>query len=349
MTSKRRATVVGSWIMLCVICAGVTVAFITPTKVSHSGINGYWKSSFVGMLKGTAYKPFVYRRLVPEIISLVVRILPSEFQTGLAQYVSDTPLAKQTFERLRWDHQYALEYTIFVVLAYCLFLWFSVIASKFIVTVLNISASSLARRLISCVLLLGLPPFFKFTTFIYDPAQLVLFTASLYYLYHRRWMWYVVFFALTCLNKETAILLIPVFMLHYPLRLSDRRAVLLVAAQTVIFVTFKAVLTVAYAGNPGSFVEFQFVDHNLLFFARGYGWTQFLLLGFFTFVWLYKWKEKPAFLRTAFICTLPPLVALSLFLGWIDEWRGYYEAYPVVFAMAIHTFASLHKQVSRAS
>jgi hypothetical protein len=150
-----------------------------------------------------------------------------------------------------------------------------------------------------------------------------------------------VLFTLACINKETAVLLVPIFFFCNRGEISGALFKRLLAAQVGIFVAVKAVLAVGFRDNPGPFMEFHLLDHNLNVLAAGYGWAPFLLLALLVFVCFYRWNQKPAFLRTAFVFTLPALLVISLFVGWIDEWRVYYEAYPVVFAMAVHTFRDL--------
>lgn len=43
--------------------------------------------------------------------------------------------------------------------------------------------------------------------------------------------------------------------------------------------------------------------------------------------------RKAYFLRASFVCVLLPLVGLALFFGYLDEWRGYYEAYPIALCL----------------
>lgn len=329
------------WVLLVAVCAFVTMAFFTPSQSSHRGINSLLKFSFVPSIKGWAMKPFVYRALVPQTIALVLKTCPDSLERSAAQSVAGSQVMSGIFARLKWESDYALAYMVCSVLVYLMFLFFALYASRFVLETNGISASPSARRLLASAVLLGLPPFFKFTSFLYDPAQLVLFTASLYYIFRRRWVPYLVFFTLTCINKETAVLLIPIFILHYPNGLSDGLSKRLLAAQVGILVAVKALLTISFRDNPGPFVEFHLLDHNLSVLAGGYGWSPLLLMALLAFVCLYKWGRKPAFLKTAFIFTLPALLVISLFVGWIDEWRVYYEAYAVVFAMAVHTFRSL--------
>lgn len=346
---SRRGRIIAAWAALVIICAFVTMAFLTPSKFSHQGLNSQLKFSFVPSIKGWAMKPFVYRALVPQTIALMLKVSPDGLERSAAQGISKSSLLSRAFARLKWEPEYALAYYICVVLVYGLFLAFSIFAAKFILRTNGLVVSAAAERLSSGLVLLGLPPFFKFTSFLYDPAQLMLFTASLYCLFTRRWRPYLIFFTLTCINKETAILLVPIFIFSYPmypLHLADRAARWLLVAQAGIFVVVKAVLAISFRDNPGPFVEFHLLDHNLNFLAIGYGWSQLILLAILTFVCFYKWREKPQFHKIAFVCTLPVMLVIYLFVGWLDEWRVYYEAYPVVLAMAVHTFRTLAAQLN---
>lgn len=336
-----RVKTVGAWALLVVVCAFVTMAFFTPSQSSHRGINSLLKFSFVPSIKGWAMKPFVYRALVPQTIALILRICPDSLERSAARSVASSRVMAGVFTRLKWESDYALAYMVCTVLVYLMFLFFGLYASRFVLETNGISVSPTGRRILGSALLMGLPPFFKFTSFLYDPAQLLLFTASLYYVYRRRWLPYLVFFTLTCVNKETAVLLIPIFIWHYPNGLSDGTSRRLLAAQVGIFAAARAVLAIRFRDNPGPFMEFHLFDHNLSVLAGGYGWSPFLLLALLAFVLLYKWNQKPPFLKAALVFTLPALLVISLFVGWIDEWRVYYEAYAVASAIALHTFRSL--------
>ena len=336
---------VGVWVLLCVLCAFVTMAFFTPSKTSHMGINSQLKFSFVPSIKGWAVRPFVLRALVPQTIALILKITPDSIERSVTQGVTASSTISALFKRLSWEPEYAFAYYVCVVIEFFMFFFFAIYAARFVLETTGISADSIRRRLVGSALLVGLPPFFKFTSFLYDPAQLFLFTGSLYYLYRRAWKPYLIFFTLTCVNKETAILLVPIFFLTNPRALSDAVSKRLLAAQAVIFVAARGILSIAFRGNPGHFMEFHLLDHNLNVLAIGYGWSPFLLLALLTFICLYKWREKPAFLRMSFLCTLPLMFVIYLFVGWIDEWRVYYEAYPTVAAMAVHTFRSLAGQI----
>jgi hypothetical protein len=345
MKISSRWKLIAVWVILFVLCASVTVDFFTPNKASHMGINSQLKFSFVPSIKGWAVRPFVLRALVPQTIALVLKITPDAVERSATQGVKASSVMSAIFARLFWEPEYAFAYYLCVLIEFFMFFFFAIYGARFVLETTGTAADAVWRRLAGCGLLLGLPPFFKFTSFLYDPAQLFLFTGSLYYLYKRAWKPYLMFFTLTCINKETAILLIPIFFLTNRGVLSDSAPRRMLAAQAAIFVAARALLAVRFRSNPGHFMEFHLLDHNLNVLAIGYGWSPFLLLALLTLIWLYKWRQKPGFLRASFVCTLPLMFLIYLFVGWIDEWRVYYEAYPTVFAMAIHTFRSLAGQI----
>jgi hypothetical protein len=61
-----------------------------------------------------------------------------------------------------------------------------------------------------------------------------------------------------------------------------------------------------------------------------------LLMGV-TLVGLWRWHQKPIFLRDAFVVLAPALALMGVTVGWIDEIRAYYEVYPVVVLLVADT------------
>jgi hypothetical protein len=168
----------------------------------------------------------------------------------------------------------------------------------------------------------------------------------LYLLWKQRWTWFLPLFVLACLNKETAILLVVVYGIHYLRRLESGRYAALLVAQVVIYAVVKLGLTYVFRGNRGVFVEFHAIDHGLATLLRTYRFSTFLTFVGGCFLIFYDWKRKPEFLRTGFVWTLGPLLVLGFFLGYWDEWRGYYEAYPLALALSAHTVKSLKDCIS---
>jgi hypothetical protein len=114
----------------------------------------------------------------------------------------------------------------------------------------------------------------------------------------RRWWPFLVVFLLGCINKETTILLTMLFVIHFRADESMERSVFwkLAAAQLTIFAVVKLALSLAFQSNPGAFVEFHLIDHNLAVLKSYSLSTSILWLGAGLLVF-FRWSEKPKFLR----------------------------------------------------
>jgi hypothetical protein len=154
---------------------------------------------------------------------------------------------------------------------------------------------------------------------------------------------YLLFFPLAVLSKETAILFLPVALLGGMGRGSRRDTAALILYHVAVFVGLKAALAFAFQGNAGVFVAFKGAV-NLGFLSDAGKW------GFFAtrtvvpslplvILVLYRWKEKPVFLRQALLALgIPMVLGCSLF-GSIGELRTYYEFYPVAALLAVPAVA----------
>jgi hypothetical protein len=189
--------------------------------------------------------------------------------------------------------------------------------------------------------LLGLTQFFRYYSYLYDFPNLSLFTLGLGLLVRRRWRVFLPVYLLACLNKETTILLTLVFIIHFwPRRgMSGTRFAGLLFAQLGIFALVRLALFLAFLDNPGALVAWHVPHHNLDVLkayplATVFGWCGLALLLF------YKWSAKPPFLRHA-LWIVVPLVVLAFFFGYLDELRDYYEAYPIVLLLALHSVGAL--------
>jgi len=323
--------------LFALFAAGVFVLakFVLPAENVHSGINGYYRSRFIDMVGGTAYRPFVYRTLLPATVRLNSLATPDPFSHEFNQAV------RKGFGRLffdaHWETTAAYEYCTALALMLAAFMGFGHFAAKLVMLTCSMRETGWARLPLAVSALLGLPLFFRYTSYIYDPPQLLLFTMALYFLAGARLRAFAVTFVLCCINKETAVLLIPLFALTGRDKCTSQRQFRwLLLAFAVGYLAIKSLITFVYRHNPGAFVEYQ-LEHNLELFSRGLTLKSAAIMLVIAFLLFYRWKEKPAFLKISFVCILPPLVSLALFLGYMDEWRGYYEAYPIALGLGLDT------------
>jgi len=299
------------------------------------------------MVEGKAHRPFVYRTLLPTTVRIASSLVPDQYRQACADLVEQHYLTRRIFGEFRWESGAAFEYVLASLLMLLCFMGFAHCVVRLTERACAVPDASCARFLLATGALVGLPPFFRYTSFPYDPPQLFLFTLALYFLAAHRSRAFLIAFVLCCLNKETAVLLIPLYGLTFRNRSAPRRRYWsTMLALIVVYVSIKLALTWIFHATPGSFVEFH-LRHNAEWFTRGWTFTDAAVLLSLAALLVFRWSEKPAFLRVSFICVFPPMAALALFLGYVDEWRGYYEAYPIAFGLVVDSLLRLRDVLCR--
>jgi len=307
---------------------GAAILWVSFTFLFDPGINNAAGHFFADSVYGRARKPFVYRVLMPGAIRIVASAFPESahrWASGLITY---------QFNNGDWEKEYALEYAIAVVLV-CLSLFAFYVAVRYFCTGL-FHGPPVFVDFISLVAVVGLPPFFKYWSYLYDFPTLAFFTLGLALMIRRRWTAFLVLFPFACLNKETTILLALVFFIHFRPstgRMSRALFVRLLSAQLIVYALIKAGLYLAFKDNPGSMVQMQLTYHNLRLFAP-YSLTTFFGWVFLILLVARGWRQSHQFLRDA-LWVLPVLIAVTMFFGFLDELRDYYEAYPVVLMLLV--------------
>lgn len=320
------------------VVAGVAL-IVLCMFLADPGLNHYAPSNFRDMVDGRAARPFVYRALVPTVVRLVSGVVPDSVHAAVTSAALHTRL-KHLLSA--WDHlpaEYFLEFLIALALMYGSLIGF-VIALRQLAEAVFELPPSFARK-IPLIALVLLPPLFRYTSFLYDFPALFLFTLGLALMVRQRWRAYFVLLVVASLNKETTVLLPFVFGLYFLRRqaLLNGRFWPLLGAQIGLWLVIKLAIDFVFRGNPGGVAEYHFTDHNLgLLRSYSVGTAAaWLVLAVLIGV---RWSDTPRFLRTA-LWVLPVLLGMTLFLGYLDELRDYYEAFPVVVLLIAHGIARL--------
>lgn len=246
-------------------------------------------------------------------------------------------ITSRAFRIFGWETRAAFQYLLASVLMFLSFVGFGHYTAKLTERFCELPETATGRLLLITGVLMGLPPFFRYVSYPYDPPQLFLFTLALYLSTVQRTRAFFVAFVACCLNKETALLLIPLYGLAiHGHCASPRRYWSTVLGLIAVYVSIKSALTWAFRSNPGSLVEFH-LAHNVEWLTSGWTFTDLVVLSGIATLVLFRWSEKPILLRRSFLCVFLPLGALAVFLEHVDEWRGYYEAYPLAFALAVES------------
>ena len=304
--------------------------YVLITFVKLPPINGDEQSMFSEMVYGTAWKPFVYRTLLPTSVRIISEIIPEGIHKSLTETFESNRSLMLVLEKLKWESEFITEYLVAMVLMYLSLIGFVYVFRKLFDEVY--SSQVWFKNLISIILLFAIPAMFQpnYSNYVYDFPALFLFTFGLLLLHQRKWNYFLILFLVSCFNKETTILLTLVFAIHFykDAEVSKAFYYRFITFQLIIFLVVKILLYVLFLNNPGGFVEFHLIDRNYLLF-NGYSLVTFTVL-FIIFLSVFsRWIEKPKFLKDSLWIAIP-LIILTLLLGFFDEWRDYYEAFPII-------------------
>jgi len=345
LTWSRRLAFLAASVLLSLYVFLAWVGLDASLRVRHGSLNETRRASFEGMVYGDAYKPYVRRTLLPTTIRLVAAACPTGCREPLEKAILRRPVPR-LIAQLGWEQQLLLEYLVALVLIYGCLLGF-VFALRDLFADL-FATGGLVRDVAPLAALLLLPfisgeyhHWGEYGHYVYDFSTLFLFTLGLRLLAGARWTAFLFVYFVACLNKETTILLTLVFVVHHARAATMPRSRFwrLLALQLGLFAIVQLALAFAFRRNRGEAVEFHLLDHNLALFRPlpMVALSFCLVLGLLVAL---HWRRKPRFLRDA-LWILAPLLVLTLLLGYLDELRDYYEAFPVVFLLVFPSVASL--------
>ena len=299
------------------------------------GLNaGYW-SRFVDMVSGTAYRPFVYRALVPALVRFVSWITPQ----AIKDYVREINQSGRLVAMLGWERAYLYEYFVGVLIFFFLIVGTAFVLRQLVRRFYDFPPS--VADISPVIAITVLPVFFRYFNYVYDPATLFLFSFALFCLVKNNIPLFYATFALATVNKETSLLLIGLFALYRYGKMEKQKLFGNLILLFIVFCSIKFAIDYIYRFNPGVFVEVHF-DHTLDVL------THPLLLGYFlVFIFVpgglisIKWKSKPIILRYGLLLMFIPSFVLGIVFGYIDETRIYYECYPFAFLLIVPTTVDL--------
>jgi hypothetical protein len=249
------------WALLGAVSFWILAVFLRPA-LHHWGINQYGRSLFVPMVEGTGYEPYVHRALVPLLIRGISAVIPEAGRRALTEAVQQHHVMRRGFEKLHWEPEQAHRYFVAWLLMFLCYVGFAHWVARLAIHTCGLSDTLKTRGVIGVAALLGLPPFFLYTSFVYDPAQLFLFALSLYLLATRQTTKFAALFVLCCFNKETAVLLIPICAVLWRGEMPRSKYYGLLAWLVLCWVGVQLSLSGAFHANPGEAVEFHLFDHN---------------------------------------------------------------------------------------
>jgi hypothetical protein len=171
---------------------------------------------------------------------------------------------------------------------------------------------------------------------VYDIATGVFFCLSLAFLARGRYKAYFLLFPLATLNRETTFLLLFFFAVHFLRRMPLAHYATALVYQGITYIMIKVGMEITFAERGGqSFIwwpEFVLPEYGVdLLRTAAYAIVFLLFVGLV----IYRWKEKPEFLRSAFVVLGPCVLILHLLIGYPYEVRVFAEAFPPAYLLVV--------------
>ncbi len=325
------------------VAALILLAFTT-----YPGFNWYDKDMFSDMVYGHAYKPFVYRTLVPSTVRFITELTPQFLIDRIESFAKGKSLVQELIYISAMDEEYIYEYLIALFVMLMCFVGFAYSIRQLIKV--HYDFPDFVADLAPVGALLLIPAFFRYYNQLYDPATLLLFASGLLAVTTRKRLWFYVIFILAAFNKETAPLLSIPFVFMEWKNNSRQKIIGHLLLQFIIWLGAKAVVLYIFADNPGPFITFNLIHHTLTMPTRPFPFSYLLFVVLIATILIrYYWRSKPLFLRRSFLASFIILLIAGMLFGLIDEMRIFYEVYPLGFLLIIPSIVVLFGVVPNVS
>ncbi|MBZ0270936.1 hypothetical protein K8I61_02780 [bacterium] len=316
--------------------------------LTNPGIEGFASANYLAMVQGKAKKPYVMRALTPAVIRGVASVIRPGIDPEAANRTFDRLLAilnnssDNGFRKLslwRFQQGYQAEYLAGILVLYAALVGFAFALRRLMLDLYDVTPR--VALFAPAIGVACLPIMFRYYSYVYDFPLLFVMTLGLVALHRRNMPLFWTVFVVGLFVKETVVLFAFVFWLQY--RNDTRRKKWMrahLAGMAVVFVAVRAILSAIFRENSGAGVEFHLFDHNIFYlWTQNYGATVVVTIGVLALALFHRWKEKPVFLRHALAMAVPMLV-LTAPLGFLDEFRDYYEIYPAGFLLVTQSFCA---------
>lgn len=310
---------------------------VTFVFIAHPGLTGHPEADFGQMIDATASRPYVTRALVPFVVRTTAAALPE----SATSFIADHMRGRRLVRTLGWEDPRLVEYAVATVVFVACFVGFAFVLRRLAAVVYDFPAGF--RDLAPLIALAALPLCFRYYSYPYDPATLLLFSLGVLFIVEARDGPFMVALVLAALNKETSILLVLLYTWN---RIASGRGRVVLHAGLVMLVWcgVRVILELVFRDHPGAIAETH-LDHTVWLFTEFPArlWYALAVVALLAAAIVSGWKESPRFARAGLLLTVLPLFAAALFFGFVDELRGYYEAAPFIFLLAL---PGLHRVLS---
>src|ERR1039457_665866 len=220
---------------------------------------------FEMMVDGTAYRPFIYRQMLPSAANWIDRATPRWFETSLFNYLEAGRGARiqPVFESPTAENPiYFFRYLI-VYVATFLFALLAVCAMHLVCRAIDLPPP--ASVFAPVVIILLFPYIESCGGFFYDYPELAFLALAVWIALKFRWWWVIPVAALGTWNKESFLFIIPTLYPFFRQRSSRLGASLAVAFLGLVSIAIYFPIRLRFAHNPGGALEVHWHDQLIYF------------------------------------------------------------------------------------
>ena len=321
---------IATGVITVVLATWVTGIFVTQSKVNTNPL-----AKLERLMDGTAYRPWVFRQLVPKTVALVDHVTPSYYSAVISYALLHHPVPFKWLKTMEVAPAMAYDVAVAVVISFLCLLGYAFLLHR---TAALLFPEDPIIPIVAVVLaFVALPPHL-FVGYFYDFPVLLFAAAMIYFLGRRQYLWYLVAFGLACLNKETAVLFVLVFVLEarHDERKRFWRYLALNVALGGLILTLQRVI---YRNNPGSALESS-LGYQMQNMTSLYSWERLGTVFVIFLLVAVRSSEKPLLLKRA-LWLLVPFFVLFMWGGRPNEFRVFYEVHPPLVLMSAHTITAV--------
>ena len=258
------------FVLFAIAAAASFNGYYQEKHFSEAGVSGDWyQASFESMVDGTAYRPYVYRQMLPSAANWLDRVVPESVKTGLydrqGKYpeayinaIAASPIAASKVYFFRYLVIYIATYT-FALLA---------VMSMYLVCV-AVEIPQSAAVLAPVVVILFFPYIQNGGGYYYDYPELTFLALTIWIALKFDWWWIIPVAALGTWNKESYLLIVPTLYPIFRLRNSRLGALLGVGVLSLVWLAVYYPIRICFQHNPGSTVLLSLPDQlQLLLHTR---------------------------------------------------------------------------------
>ncbi len=253
-----------------VVVGGTITMMVTHSFVAKWAFKGdNPRDGLMHMMDGSAARPYVYRRLVPDIILVTTDAVVPRLSTSAATYlVERSPLMRYRWVwgvTETWTERKAFAFHVAYFLTWAA--WFGTFLSG---AALHraIRDCSWFEAIVTAFIIIALVPLtLSGGGYVYDAPELLLWTLLLLAAMRKRFWLVVPLFGLMMMNKESALLAVPALFPIFRHGMKRGAAAMLTALLGAIGIAWLLFVRAKFAGQPGQPTEW-WLPSNLAFWSR---------------------------------------------------------------------------------